>query len=181
MPRVSADRIYVSDVTPQVDCGRWPAKACVGDRVEVTATIARDGHETLRAVVRFRRPKGRWREEPLASLGNDRFAGSFPVDAVGRWRFQIEAWVDRHAGWVSEHDRKAAAGQADLAGELPRDARCSGRARSTNGGMRRRSSVPASGTSPRAARRWRSRSSGSAHARAPGTSSFRARGAASGA
>ena len=118
MPRVSADRIYVSDVTPQVDCGRWPAKACVGDRVEVTATIARDGHETLRAVVRFRRPKGRWREEPLASLGNDRFAGSFPVDAVGRWRFQIEAWVDRHAGWVSEHDRKAAAGQADLAGEL---------------------------------------------------------------
>ena len=68
VPRVSADRIYVSDVTPQVDCGRWPAKACVGDRVEVTATIARDGHETLRAVVRFRRPKGRWREEPLASI-----------------------------------------------------------------------------------------------------------------
>ncbi len=118
MPRVSAERIVVSDVAPQVDCGRWPAKACLGDRVEVGATIARDGHETLRAVVRYRRPKGRWREAPLEALGNDRFAGSFEVDAVGRWRFEVEAWVDRHAGWVSEHDRKVAAGQSDLTGEL---------------------------------------------------------------
>ena len=115
---MSAERIIVSAVTPQVDCGRWPAKACVGDRVDVGATIVRDGHETLRAVVRYRRPKGRWREAPLAALGNDRFAGAFDVDAVGRWRFEVEAWVDRHAGWIEEHDRKVAAGQADLAGEL---------------------------------------------------------------
>ena len=118
MPRVPAERITISEVTPQVDCGRWPAKACVGDRVEVAATVVRDGHETLRAVVRYRRPKGRWREAPLAALGNDRFAGSFEVDAIGRWKFEIEAWVDHHAGWLDEHDRKVAAGQADLSGEL---------------------------------------------------------------
>ena len=118
MARVSAERIVISDLSPQVDCGRWPAKACVGDRVEVAATVARDGHETLRAVVRYRRPKGRWREAPLASLGNDRFAGAFEVDAVGRWRFEVEAWVDRHAGWLEEHDRKVAARQVDLTGEL---------------------------------------------------------------
>jgi len=115
---VSAERIFVTDVAPQVDCGRWPAKACVGDRVEVGATITRDGHETLRAVARYRRPRGRWREAPLEALGNDRFAGSFEADSVGRWRFEIEAWVDRHAGWVEEHDRKVTAGQSDLAGEL---------------------------------------------------------------
>ena len=118
MPKVAAERIYVTDVTPQVDCGRWPAKACVGDRVEVDATITRDGHEALRGVVRYRRPRGRWREAPLEALGNDRFAGAFDVDAVGRWRFEVEAWVDRHAGWLDEHDRKVAAGQTDLAGEL---------------------------------------------------------------
>ena len=118
MPQVAAERIFVTDVAPQVDCGRWPAKACVGDRVEVSATITRDGHEALRGVVRYRRPKGRWRESPLEALGNDRFAGGFEVDSVGRWRFEIEAWVDRHAGWLDEHDRKVAAGQSDLAGEL---------------------------------------------------------------
>jgi starch synthase (maltosyl-transferring) len=115
---VSADRIFMTDVTPQVDCGRWPAKACVGDLVGVGATITRDGHETLRAVVRHRRPKGRWRESPLESLGNDRFAGAFEADSAGRWRFEIEAWVDRHAGWLSEYDRKVTAGQSDLEGEL---------------------------------------------------------------
>ena len=108
----------VSEVSPQVDCGRWPAKACVGDRVAVAATIVRDGHDPLRAVVRHRRGRARWHEEPLRFLGNDRFAGSFPVDAVGRWQFEIEAWVDRHAAWLDEHDRKVAAGQTDLAGEL---------------------------------------------------------------
>jgi starch synthase (maltosyl-transferring) len=118
VPGVPAERIIVSDVTPQVDCGRWPAKACVGDRVEVTATIVRDGHEVLRAVVRSRKSRGRGREEPLVALGNDRFAGSFAVDSVGRTRFEIEAWVDRHAGWLDEYDRKVAAGQSDLTGEL---------------------------------------------------------------
>jgi len=113
-----ADRIVISDVAPQVDCGRWPAKACVGDEVSVAATIVRDGHDPLRAVVRHRRPRGRWREEPLRFLGNDRFGGSFEVDAVGRWQFEIEAWVARHAGWLDEYDRKVAAGQADLRGEL---------------------------------------------------------------
>ncbi len=113
-----AERITIADVTPSVDCGRWPAKACVHDRVRVTATIVRDGHEPLRAVVRYRRPKGRWREEPLAALGSDRFAGSFAVDAVGRFRFEVEAWVDRYAAWLDEHDRKVAGGQADLSGEL---------------------------------------------------------------
>jgi starch synthase (maltosyl-transferring) len=113
-----ADRIVISEISPEVDCGRWPAKACVGDRVPVAATIVRDGHDPLRAVVRHRRPRGRWREEPLLPLGNDRFGGSFPVDAVARWQFEIEAWVDRHAGWLDEYDRKLAAGQTDLAGEI---------------------------------------------------------------
>jgi len=115
---VAAERISISDVAPQVDCGRWPAKACVGDRVDVTATIVRDGHEVIRAVVRSRRGRARWREDPLDPLGSDRFAGSFEVDDVGRWRFEVEAWVDRHAGWLDEYDRKFAAGQGDLTGEL---------------------------------------------------------------
>ncbi len=113
-----ADRISVADVRPCVDCGRWPAKACVGDRVAVSALVVRDGHEVLSAVVRFAASDGVWREEPLKPVGEDRFTGSFPVDSVGRWSFAIEAWVDRHAGWLVEHDRKVDAGQEDLSGEL---------------------------------------------------------------
>ena len=88
-------------------------------RVEVTARIFRDGHETLGAAVRHKRPDAtRWSETPLEPLGNDVWAGSFEVDRPGLWSFRIEAWVDRVASFQEELRRKVAAGQADLAGEL---------------------------------------------------------------
>ncbi len=118
MLTVAADRTLLLDVEPQVDCGRWPAKAIAGDRVAVSATVVRDGHEVVRAVVRYRAARGRWKEEPLELVAPDSVAGSFPVDRVGRWRFQVEAWVDRHASWIVEVERKRAAGQADLTSEL---------------------------------------------------------------
>jgi starch synthase (maltosyl-transferring) len=116
---MSDPRIQILEVTPQVDCGRYPVKACVGDRVVVGATVFRDGHDVLRGVVRHRRSgERRWREAPLEPLGNDRFEAEFEVDALGRWEFRVQAWVDRYATWLSEHDRKVAAGQSDLSGEL---------------------------------------------------------------
>jgi starch synthase (maltosyl-transferring) len=101
-----------------VDCGRYASKRTLGDRVEVTADIFKDGHDILRAVVRYRRAGTRkWLERPLHLLGNDRWAGEFEVDELGRWQFTIEAWVDRYATLLDELDRKIAAEQVDLTGE----------------------------------------------------------------
>ena len=95
-------RIRIQDVTPQVDCGRYAVKRTEGDRVDVTATIFRDGHEQLGAAVRYK-PAGatRWQEAPLQSLGNDRWAGSFAVDRCGTWCYRVEAWVDRLASFLT--------------------------------------------------------------------------------
>ena len=60
----------------------------------------------------------KWLESPLEPLGNDRWAGSFRPAGLGRWQFTIEAWVDRYATLLDELDRKLAAGQTELAGEL---------------------------------------------------------------
>jgi starch synthase (maltosyl-transferring) len=117
---MGVSRIWIGDVAPQVDCGRWPTKACVSDRVPVTATIVRDGHEVLRARVRYR-PAGsrRWRESPLELVGgNDGWVGEVVPDEPGRWQLDVQAWLDPYATWLLEYDRKVAAGQEDLAGEL---------------------------------------------------------------
>jgi starch synthase (maltosyl-transferring) len=112
-------RIQIHDVAPQVDCGRYPAKAVVGDRVPVTATIFRDGHDKVRAVVRYRvAGTRRWLERPLEPVGNDRWEGSFDVTDLGRWQFTVQAWSDPYATWLDEYDRKVAAGQVELSGEL---------------------------------------------------------------
>jgi starch synthase (maltosyl-transferring) len=112
-------RLQIQDVSPVVDAGRHPAKACAGDDVAVHARIFRDGHEVLGAAVRYRAPGARrWQEAPLVPLGNDAWAGSFPVDRGGRWQFVVDAWVDRFASWRWELQRKVDAGQEDLSGEL---------------------------------------------------------------
>jgi starch synthase (maltosyl-transferring) len=119
IPKTSPPRIQIQEVSPQVDCGRYPVKRTVGDRVEVTARIFRDGHETLGAAVRCKGPDStRWAETPLELLGNDLWSGAFEVNRPGLWSFRIEAWVDRVASFQEEIRRKVAAGQTDLDGEL---------------------------------------------------------------
>jgi starch synthase (maltosyl-transferring) len=119
IPKTAPPRVQIQEVAPQVDCGRYAVKRTVGDRVEVTARIFRDGHETLGAAVRHRGPDAtRWAESPLEPLGNDVWAGSFDVNRPGIWSFRIEAWVDRVASFQEELRRKVAADQSDLSGEL---------------------------------------------------------------
>ena len=111
-------RIQIQDVQPQVDCGRYPVKVTQGDPVELAAIIFKDGHDILRAVVRYRAAGSRrWLELPLEPVGNDGWQGSFEPSELGRWQYSIEAWVDRYATMLDELDRKLAAGQVDLAGE----------------------------------------------------------------
>jgi starch synthase (maltosyl-transferring) len=112
-------RIQIQEVTPQVDCGRYPIKRTVGDAVHVSARIFRDGHEALGAAIRVKAPgAARWAEAPLRPLGNDHWEGAFEVDAPGCWLYRIEAWVDRVASFQEELRRKVEAGQTELAGEL---------------------------------------------------------------
>src|ERR1041384_3744000 len=53
LPRAGKRRAIVEDVRPSVDCGRYPAKAVTGDQLIVTADVFADGHDMLRAVVRY--------------------------------------------------------------------------------------------------------------------------------
>jgi starch synthase (maltosyl-transferring) len=116
-------RITIQYPAPVVDGGRFPAKRCVGDRVSVGADVFRDGHELLRAVVRYRAPAARrWQEAEMrrvdAHLEGVRWAGEFAVDRTGRWEFAVEAWTDTFGTWRDELERKVLAGQQDLAGEI---------------------------------------------------------------
>ncbi len=121
--RGAPPRIVIQYPAPAVDAGRYPVKRCVGDPVDFSVDIFRDGHELLRAVVRYRAPgSSRWQESELrridAHLDGVRWAGRFEVDATGTWLYDVEAWTDRFGTWRDELARKVAAGQADLSGEL---------------------------------------------------------------
>jgi starch synthase (maltosyl-transferring) len=116
-------RIRINYPTPTVDGGRYPAKRCIGDTVTVSADVFRDGHEIMRAVVRYKAPgMRRWVETPMhpvdAHVNGVRWEGEFTVETAGRWEWTIEAWSDQFATWRDELQRKVAAAQDDLAGEI---------------------------------------------------------------
>ncbi len=116
-------RIVIQYPAPVVDGGAYPVKRVVGDTVAVSVDVFRDGHDLLRAVVKYRPPESRrWRETELRRidehLGGVRWAASFAVDRPGRWLYAFEAWSDRFGTWRDELQRKVAARQHDLAGEL---------------------------------------------------------------
>jgi starch synthase (maltosyl-transferring) len=119
----SPARIRINYPAPTVDGGRYPAKRCIGDTVTVSADVFRDGHEILRAVVRYKAPGSRrWVETPMhpidAHVNGVRWQGEFTVETAGRWEWTIEAWSDQFATWRDELQRKVAAAQDDLAGEI---------------------------------------------------------------
>jgi len=122
-PRQAPPRIRIENPWPIIDCGRFPAKRVEGDLVEVSADVWRDGHDLLRADVRYRAPGARsWARTPMrrvdAHEDGDRWAGAFQVTAIGRWQYTVEAWTDVFATWADELARKVAAGQEELRSEL---------------------------------------------------------------
>jgi starch synthase (maltosyl-transferring) len=108
----SPKRVVIENVRPEVDCGRFPIKRTVGERVEVTADIFADGHEVLYAVLRHR-PASQtdWEEVPMQLVENDRWQGEFRVTAEGRHLYTLQGWTDRFQSWCGDLVKKFAAAQ----------------------------------------------------------------------
>jgi starch synthase (maltosyl-transferring) len=108
----SEARIQIEEVYPELDGGRYPVKRIVGEVFEVWADLFRDGHDKLRAVLKYRHEDEEWREVPFVFYDNDRWVGRFRLDAVGLWRYTIEAWTDHFESWRDEVEKKRTAGQS---------------------------------------------------------------------
>ncbi|ABK71468.1 alpha-1,4-glucan--maltose-1-phosphate maltosyltransferase [Mycolicibacterium smegmatis] len=137
-----AGRIGIDDVAPVVSCGRYPAKAVVGEVVPVRATVWREGHDAVSAtlVVRYlgtefpRLASGPGTTPPAVPLGTvvqpgkrvkpqilqmskgrtpDVFHGEFTPDAVGLWTFRVDGWGDPIATWRHAVEAKLEAGQSE--------------------------------------------------------------------
>jgi starch synthase (maltosyl-transferring) len=117
-------RIPILDVQPVVGCGRWSAKAAVGETFTVSATIFREGHDAVGANVVLRDSAGRkapwlpmWPLPPGeggvpagVGGGTDRWVADVTPTVPGRWTFAVEAWSDPIATWHHNAGIKVPAG-----------------------------------------------------------------------
>ena len=123
-------RVVIEGVRPEIDGGRFPIKRAVGEKVVVEANVLADGHDVLSCVVLYRKEGAlKWSEVPMKPLVNDRWRGEFIVTELGRYRYTLQAWVDRFQSWQRDLQKRIDAGQdvsVDLlvGGELVREASC---------------------------------------------------------
>src|SRR6202158_3964343 len=107
LPERRLSHIVIEDVTPLVDCGHYPAKRIAGESCVVEADIFRDGHQLLRAAVKWRRKQDEaFDEAPMLPLDNDRWRGEFRPTENARYVFTIEAWTDLFASWLADFTKK---------------------------------------------------------------------------
>ena len=109
---ISPCRVVIEAVRPQVDGGRYAAKASLGEAVRVEADIFAEGHDELAGLL-LHRPDGdpQWAETPLRLLDNDRWGAEFAVSRLGLHHFTLVAWVDSFRTWRRDLVRRVDAGQ----------------------------------------------------------------------
>jgi starch synthase (maltosyl-transferring) len=111
--QVSKVRVVIENISPQVDCGRFPAKRVIGESVSVEADVFADGHDAVAATVLYRHESAaEWQNVPMAPCGNDRWQGRFIVKLLGKYLFTVSGWVDHLESWRRGLVKKAEVGLA---------------------------------------------------------------------
>ncbi|HJT98676.1 MAG TPA: maltotransferase domain-containing protein, partial [Rhodanobacteraceae bacterium] len=82
----------------------------VGDSVHVEIDAFGDGHDVIAVELLWRAADERaWRRMRMRALGNDRWAGEFPLARLGRHFYTVEAWRDDFATFRRDAQKKLAA------------------------------------------------------------------------
>ncbi|HWI40728.1 MAG TPA: maltotransferase domain-containing protein, partial [Verrucomicrobiae bacterium] len=105
-------RVVIEGVKPEINCGRFPIKRVVGEKVTVEADIFCDGHDEIAALLLYRNgDEETWREVPMLAVGNDRWQGSFIPEKEGTCRYAVEGWADTFRTWRKDLRKRFEAGQ----------------------------------------------------------------------
>ncbi|MFD7157573.1 alpha-1,4-glucan--maltose-1-phosphate maltosyltransferase [Kribbella sp. NPDC059898] len=105
-------RIPITDVTPTVDAGAYPAKAVVGETFTIAATVFREGHDAVNANVVLTSPSGQTRRMLMTpgAPGTDRWTVDVTLQEQGAWTFAVEGWSDPYGTWRHNAEIKIPAG-----------------------------------------------------------------------
>ncbi len=105
-------RVFIKNLKPQVEEGKFCAKRGVGEIVEVSADIFADGHDILCGRVVYKKASSKnYKTAALRELYNDIWLGEFKVDQEGDYLFTAEAWIDHFLTWQDGIRKKYVNGQ----------------------------------------------------------------------
>ncbi|WP_158827991.1 alpha-1,4-glucan--maltose-1-phosphate maltosyltransferase [Mucilaginibacter lacusdianchii] len=111
-------RVIITNVSPSVEGGLFPAKAVVNETITLSADVFGDGHDEIAASAFIKHKSDtQWTELPMQFMVNDHWQITFRAEKLGFYEFRIEGWEDHYTNWKKGLKKKYAAGQ-DIAVEL---------------------------------------------------------------
>jgi starch synthase (maltosyl-transferring) len=100
-------RVYVDNVDPEIDGGKYSIRRIVGEKVEVEADVFADGHDLVRAQLLFRHEsEKKFQVAPMKEMGGERWQGNFMVEKQGIYYYTIEGWVYHALSWQHSLKRR---------------------------------------------------------------------------
>lgn len=102
-------RVYIDNVYPEIDGGKYPIRRVPGEIVEVEADVFADGHDLVCARLLYRHfSEKKFSIAPMESTGGERWKGSFEITKQGTYIYTIEAWLDHALSWQHTLKRRLA-------------------------------------------------------------------------
>ncbi len=102
-------RIPISDVQPVIADGAYSVKAVAHERLTVTATVFREGHDAVNASIILTAPHGSQRLIPMHRVGPEGLDGweaGIRMATEGDWTYRVEGWSDPWATWQHHAEAK---------------------------------------------------------------------------
>ncbi len=106
----AANRFPILDVQPSIAAGARAAKAVVGEAIEITATVFREGHDALGVTMVLTEVDGSQQAVHAALGNNDRWSAVVRPTQMGPASFLVEAWDDPWGTWHHNAGIKIPAG-----------------------------------------------------------------------
>ncbi len=111
-------RVIISDISPFIEQGQFPAKAALGEPVIISASIFCDSHDIIDAIVLVKhQDEQEWKEVRMKFIINDYWEAVIHPERKGFYEFKLQAWVDHFGTWQYGLRKKFEA-QQDIQVEL---------------------------------------------------------------
>lgn len=95
IPYTGLNRVIITNIYPQIDCGRFPIKRILGDKITIEVDIFADGHDEITAFMFYKHIRDyKFTKIPIYYLDNDRWRVEFIAKKLGIYQYYIHAYID---------------------------------------------------------------------------------------
>ncbi len=106
-------RVALVWTKPDVEGGKYPARASVGEDVQIAAAFIIDGHDMLAVECAYRHEDEEEKVFRLKLRYNDEYAGTFPAESLGTYYYTVRAWLDQFGTWRDQFRRRVEARESE--------------------------------------------------------------------